>query len=180
MALLLIGAGVGLVSSLIGAWVQHHLSLRADRIRRERDREERAAKELRDNLIAEVPLRAVREALRQSPGTVETMIIRPMPKAIGFLVVKHGRRRGATLSLSSTRNIIGRGEHNDIVLDDEAVSVQHAVVLYEEGDFYIQDLGSVSGTFVNEEEITKCKLSDGDQVRLGEEVLIFKTTRLED
>ena len=49
--LLLVGAGIGLVSGLVGAWVQHSLSLREDRIRRRRDREEREERELREKLI---------------------------------------------------------------------------------------------------------------------------------
>jgi hypothetical protein len=46
LALLLIGAGIALVSGLIGAWVNHALSLRADRIKWERDKRDREAREL--------------------------------------------------------------------------------------------------------------------------------------
>ena len=51
LALLLIGAGIALVSGVIGAFLQHCLSLKADRIKRDRDREEREAKERRQVLL---------------------------------------------------------------------------------------------------------------------------------
>ena len=65
VALLLIGAALGVVSSLIGALVQHLLSLRADKIRRERDRKEEERREM---------LQAARMMLRRGgpkPATLD-------------------------------------------------------------------------------------------------------------
>jgi hypothetical protein len=50
VALLLIGAAFGVVSAIIGSLAQHSLSLRADKVRRKRDREEREAEKRRNSL----------------------------------------------------------------------------------------------------------------------------------
>lgn len=77
---------------------------------------------------------------------------------------------------------IGRdGQNNDIVLDDPTVSRQHAKIRLEEGmrkgelRFYLYDLASANGTFVNGRRIQRQLLKDGDQIRLGETTLVFKT-----
>jgi hypothetical protein len=54
LALLLVGATIALVSGLIGAWVQHTLSHREDRIKRDRDREEKEQGSARAQLLAGV------------------------------------------------------------------------------------------------------------------------------
>jgi len=109
----------------------------------------------------------------------KTEIIRKQPKSIGYFIVKEGRRRGTQLPLTGSRTSIGRGSNNNIALDDSTVSGNHAVVLLEDDGFYIQDIGSSNGTLVGGKEITKHKLSDGDEVTLGETVLIFKFTKLD-
>ncbi len=66
---------------------------------------------------------------------------------------------------------IGRGAHNDIVLDsDLLVSRKHAVIEHTEDSFTIQDLGSTNGTYVNgnplkEKEVKSLK--NGDTVKVG-------------
>lgn len=114
------------------------------------------------------------------PGAAETMIIAPKPKALGFFIVKQGPQRGSQLSLDRPETKIGREATNDIVLDDPTVSREHAVVKLEDDDFYIYDLGSANGTLVGDEKITKHQLHDEDEVTVGETVLVFKSTKLED
>ena len=66
---------------------------------------------------------------------------------------------------------IGRGTHNDIVLDtDQLVSRKHAVLEHTDESFTIQDLGSTNGTYVNgnplkEKEVKALK--NGDVVKIG-------------
>lgn len=64
---------------------------------------------------------------------------------------------------------IGRDRACTILLDDDAVSRQHALVQpAEEGAFYLIDLGSLNGTFLNGARVsTPTQLHDGDQVRIG-------------
>jgi len=78
---------------------------------------------------------------------------------------------GIKLSIERQRTTIGRDASNDISLDDELVSKEHAVVEViangEEVDYLIQDLKSTNHTFVNDAPIDLHKLSDGDLIRIG-------------
>ena len=53
---MLVGAIIGLTSAIIGAWVNHLFALRADRIKRSRDRDEKEDAELRERLMTKRPL----------------------------------------------------------------------------------------------------------------------------
>ena len=78
---------------------------------------------------------------------------------------------GIKLSLEQQRTTIGRDSSNDITLDDELVSKNHAVVeIINSGkdiEFIIQDLNSTNHTFVNDAPIKLHKLKDGDMIRIG-------------
>jgi pSer/pThr/pTyr-binding forkhead associated (FHA) protein len=78
---------------------------------------------------------------------------------------------GIKLTLEKQRTTIGRDASNDISLDDELVSKEHAVleiISTEEGvTFLIQDLNSTNHTFVNDERVDLHKLKDGDLIRIG-------------
>jgi len=63
---------------------------------------------------------------------------------------------------------IGRNTSNNLVLDDKMVSRQHAqLIVLDNGQVIIKDLGSSNGTFVNGNKITECTLKAGDIVKCG-------------
>jgi pSer/pThr/pTyr-binding forkhead associated (FHA) protein len=62
---------------------------------------------------------------------------------------------------------IGRKAENDIVIDNQAVSGFHAKILAEGDAFAIEDLGSLNGTFVNGQRVTRLDLDNGDIVLVG-------------
>jgi pSer/pThr/pTyr-binding forkhead associated (FHA) protein len=70
---------------------------------------------------------------------------------------------------------IGRGKGNDLELHDKKVSQRHAEIVVSNGIFYINDLGSRNGTYVNDNKITPdCPpLKDKDRIRLGFTNLTF-------
>lgn len=78
---------------------------------------------------------------------------------------------GIKLSLEKQRTTIGRDASNDISLDDELASKNHAVIeiITSEEDvrYLIQDLNSTNHTFVNDSPIELYKLKDGDLIRIG-------------
>ena len=69
---------------------------------------------------------------------------------------------------------IGRKPDNDLVIDNPAVSGHHARVVKEEGGFFIEDLGSTNGTFLNDAKVQKQKLKNTDRVSVGKHALIFQ------
>jgi FHA domain/zinc-ribbon domain len=91
------------------------------------------------------------------------------------LVVRSGGgRAGEHFSPESERTTIGRSPDNDIFLDDVTVSRKHAVLLQSSGDFRIEDLGSLNGTFVNRRRIDSAtRLQSGDEVQIGKYRLSF-------
>ena len=81
---------------------------------------------------------------------------------------------GTRHELSHGRNVIGRGTEADIRLPDTGVSRKHVDVVLESGVATAEDLGSTNGTLVNGRRITRQALSDGDVIRIGHSVLVYR------
>jgi pSer/pThr/pTyr-binding forkhead associated (FHA) protein len=71
------------------------------------------------------------------------------------------------IPLSKERTTIGRKPHNDIQIDNLAISGEHAVVITILNDSFLEDLGSTNGTFVNGQSVKKHFLQNGDTIELG-------------
>ena len=91
------------------------------------------------------------------------------------LVVRSGGgRAGEYFSPQGERTTIGRSPDNDIFLDDVTVSRKHAVLVQSDGQFRIEDLGSLNGTFVNRRRIDSAtRLQSSDEVQIGKYRLSF-------
>lgn len=78
-------------------------------------------------------------------------------------------------------NLIGRGDGATLKLVDAGISRQHATIRREERDYWVADLGSANGTFVNDAALTAARLlRHGDQVRIANSVMVFYQTNLPD
>ena len=71
-------------------------------------------------------------------------------------------------------NHIGRAQENNIRIKSPTVSRKHALVTVDAKDFILKDLGSLSGTFVNEKKVSECTLADGDRIKVGDVELVFR------
>ena len=71
------------------------------------------------------------------------------------------------IPLSKERITIGRKAHNDVQIDNLAVSGEHAVIVSIMDDAFLEDLGSTNGTMVNGKAVKKHFLQDNDVVELG-------------
>ena len=85
------------------------------------------------------------------------------------LIVKHqstgGQRR---IQLRESPFTIGRGQDNDLILSDKSISKQHCRIQTADGNLAIEDLGSSTGTFLNEEQIkNSAPLKTGDRLIIG-------------
>lgn len=77
------------------------------------------------------------------------------------------------IMLNKERTSIGRKPHNDIQIDNLAISGEHAVIVAILNDAFLEDLNSTNGTYVNSQPIKKHVLKDGDVVELGKYRLKF-------
>lgn len=71
------------------------------------------------------------------------------------------------IPLTKERTTIGRKAHNDIQIDNLAVSGEHAVIVTILNDSFLEDLGSTNGTLVNGNQVKKHFLQNNDVVELG-------------
>lgn len=69
--------------------------------------------------------------------------------------------------LNKERITIGRKPHNDIPIDNLAISGEHTAITRVNNDFYVEDLNSTNGTLINEQPITKHTLHHGDEIEIG-------------
>jgi pSer/pThr/pTyr-binding forkhead associated (FHA) protein len=77
------------------------------------------------------------------------------------------------IPLTKERTTIGRKPHNDIQIDNLAVSGEHAVIVTILNDSFLEDLGSTNGTVVNGSPIKKHFLQNNDVIELGKYKLKF-------
>lgn len=71
------------------------------------------------------------------------------------------------VQLTKERTTLGRRPYNDIVIDNLAVSGEHAVMLMNGADVVIEDLNSTNGTYVNGRAVKKQQLQHGDGIEIG-------------
>ena len=92
----------------------------------------------------------------------------------GALVIRSGGGRvGQSFPLHGERMTIGRRPDSDVFLDDVTVSRDHALLVRRGGDFHLDDLGSLNGTYVNRQRVDSHRLADGDELQIGKFKLTF-------
>jgi predicted component of type VI protein secretion system len=84
-----------------------------------------------------------------------------------MLVVRQGPEIGTRYSLVGDHMSVGRVPDNDIQLDDFTVSRQHAVFVKHGAAWLVRDLGSLNGTYVNNERVDESVVAHGDAVQIG-------------
>ena len=96
-----------------------------------------------------------------------------MPEGPALIVRSGGGRAGEHFAPSGERTTIGRSPDCDIFLDDVTVSRRHAVLIARGDEFFIEDQGSLNGTYVNRRRIESERLESGDEVQVGKYRLTF-------
>ncbi len=90
-----------------------------------------------------------------------------------LLLVKRGPNAGSTFLIERDATSVGRDTKSDVFLDDVTVSRAHARIERRDHVFFVKDLGSLNGTYVNGEAVEETKLARGDEVQIGKFKLVF-------
>jgi hypothetical protein len=84
-----------------------------------------------------------------------------------------GGREGESFPVEGERMSIGRRPDSEIFLDDVTVSRDHALLIRRGEGWYLDDCGSLNGTYVNRSRIESRHLQEGDEVQVGKYKLTF-------
>jgi pSer/pThr/pTyr-binding forkhead associated (FHA) protein len=84
-----------------------------------------------------------------------------------------GGRVGESFPVEGERMSIGRRPDSEVFLDDVTVSRDHALLIRRGEDWYLDDCGSLNGTYVNRSRIESHHLEEGDEVQVGKYKLTF-------
>jgi diguanylate cyclase (GGDEF)-like protein len=110
----------------------------------------------------------------QTPTQITAPLAAPALKREACLVQIYptGQGMGSRYNLKESTLVVGRANECDICLEELSVSRQHVRIQPGMDGFYVIDLQSTNGTFINDKPVSMCKLKDGDYLRIG--VVIFR------
>ena len=103
----------------------------------------------------------------------ERQVISQLNPDSAMLIIHRGPNRGERFLLNSPETSIGRSGENDILLDDVTVSRKHANIRRAGERFELIDLGSLNGTYVNNNSIARATLNSGDEIQFGKFHMLF-------
>jgi hypothetical protein len=107
-------------------------------------------------------------------GEIEAVELNEVVARGAALVIRAGGgRAGESFPLDGDRLTVGRRPDSDIFLDDVTVSRDHAVLVRRGDDYFLDDCGSLNGTYVNRGRIESHRLADGDELQIGKYKLAY-------
>jgi hypothetical protein len=107
-------------------------------------------------------------------GTLKPMDLEEVTGEGATLVIRSGGgRSGEAFPVGGERMTIGRSPEAEVFLDDVTVSRNHALLVRRRDGLYIDDLGSLNGTYVNRRRIESHRLQNGDELQVGKYKLTY-------
>ncbi len=107
-------------------------------------------------------------------GELEAVELEEIVARGAALVIRAGGgRAGESFPIEGDRLTVGRRPDSDVFLDDVTVSRDHALIVRRASDYYLDDCGSLNGTYVNRRRIDSHRLADGDELQIGKYKLAF-------
>ena len=116
--------------------------------------------------LRSIPQAGLSEDLLKSLTIEQKNVVSNLPKGEGILLVLKGAGVGARFLLDAAETKIGRDTTNEIQLDDITVSRSHAMISKKDG-YYIKDLGSLNGTYLNAIAVRDTQINAGDEIQIG-------------
>lgn len=89
------------------------------------------------------------------------------------LVGVNGQFKDHRFDIPTGRSTVGRSPTNSIVLNADSVSMVHARILQKDDEWWVLNLLSTNGTYVNRRKVTDSRLHDGDRIHFGDAEFVF-------
>lgn len=100
----------------------------------------------------------------------------PVPSGAALIGV-NGSFQNRRFEIPAGRSTVGRSSTNNIVVESDSVSMVHARLLQKDGEWWVLNLLSTNGTYVNRRKVTDSKLRDGDRLHFGDAEFIFRNSK---
>jgi two-component system, cell cycle response regulator len=97
-------------------------------------------------------------------------LVTPDQRDRALLVRTDSANAGQVIKLSGDRFGLGRHPDNQACVDDDGISRFHARISIDKSKYWVEDLGSSNGTYINGRRVTSCELNNGDTLNLGPRV----------
>ncbi|RZQ64967.1 FHA domain-containing protein FhaB/FipA [Amycolatopsis suaedae] len=128
-----------------------------------------ALRVVRSDLYAASGLRVALPSLRRGKEKKKPQRGGKVPRQ---MVVTHGALAGTRIALDGRPILIGRADDSTLVLDDDYASTRHARLSLRGEDWYVEDLGSTNGTYLDRAKVTApLRVPLGAPIRIGKTVI---------
>jgi len=117
--------------------------------------------------LRSIPGSMASEELYRSLSAEQQQVVNALSEGVGILLVLKGAGVGGRYLLDALETKVGRDIHNEICLDDITVSRSHALITKSNGQYFIKDLGSLNGTYLNAISVRDTAITSGDEIQIG-------------
>ncbi|MHC4200957.1 MAG: FHA domain-containing protein [Planctomycetota bacterium] len=95
------------------------------------------------------------------------------------ITVMRGTDKVGEFPMEKSPFVVGREAKGGVLIENVGVSRKHCQFVYEDGRYFVEDLGSSNGTYFSGHKVNKAEVRDGDQVNVGKYVLLFQDSGME-
>ncbi len=117
--------------------------------------------------LRSIPGSMASEELYKSLSAEQQQVVNALSDGVGILLVLKGAGVGGRYLLDAMETKVGRDINNEICLDDITVSRSHALITKSNGQYFIKDLGSLNGTYLNAISVRDTAITSGDEIQIG-------------
>ena len=117
--------------------------------------------------LRSIPGSIASEELYKSLSAEQQQVVNALSDGVGILLVLKGAGVGGRYLLDAMETKVGRDINNEICLDDITVSRSHALITKSNGQYFIKDLGSLNGTYLNAISVRDTAILSGDEIQIG-------------
>jgi hypothetical protein len=115
------------------------------------------------------------DPLQDAPGIADDIVVPVGEIEPGrpVLIVRAGAQAGTRFALIDDVTRLGRHPESEIILDDITVSRRHAEILRTNSGYRLRDVGSLNGTYLNQDRVDDAGVHHGDELQIGKFRLVF-------